>query len=102
VGVCAVCLRFAAAITRNTRVISVSHVLTSTGLRMPVAELAALARDRGVLCVVDGAQAVGQIAVNVSALRCHAYAASGHKWLMGPKGTGLLYVSPDAADAIAP
>jgi len=94
--------RFAAALTPNTRVISVSHVLTSTGLRMPIIELATLARDRGVLCVVDGAQAVGQIPVNVTALRCHAYAASGHKWLLGPKGTGLLYVSPDAKDAIVP
>jgi selenocysteine lyase/cysteine desulfurase len=94
--------RFAAAITPGTRVISVSHIFTSTGLRMPVAELASLARARGVLCVVDGAQAVGQISVDVEALGCHAYATSGHKWLMGPKGTGLLYVSPDAVDAIAP
>ena len=94
--------RFAAAITPATRVISVSHVLTSTGLRMPVVELAALARAKGLLCVVDGAQAVGQISVNVKALGCHAYACCGHKWLMGPKGTGLLYVSPDATDRIAP
>jgi selenocysteine lyase/cysteine desulfurase len=38
----------------------------------------------------------------VKALGCHAYAATGHKWLMGPKGTGILYLSPDAGDAIAP
>jgi selenocysteine lyase/cysteine desulfurase len=94
--------RFAAAITPATRVISVSHICTSTGLRMPVAELARLARSRGLLCVVDGAQTVGQIAVNVKELGCHAYAASGHKWLLGPKGTGFLYVSADAADAVAP
>ncbi len=94
--------RFASAITPATRVISVSHVLTSTGLRMPVTELSALARARGILCVVDGAQAAGQIAVDVKALKCHAYAACGHKWLMAPKGTGMLYVSPDAVDAIAP
>ncbi len=94
--------RFASAITPATRVISISHVLTSTGLRMPVTELSALARARGILCVVDGAQAAGQIAVDVKALKCHAYAACGHKWLMAPKGTGMLYVSPDAVDAIAP
>jgi selenocysteine lyase/cysteine desulfurase len=94
--------RFASAITPSTRLISVSHILTSTGLRMPAAELAALARDRGILCVVDGAQALGQIAIDVKAVHCHAYATCGHKWLMAPKGTGLLYVSPDAADAIAP
>jgi len=94
--------RFARAITANTRVISVSQILSSTGVRMPVAEIAALSRARGILCVVDGAQAVGQIAVNVKELGCHAYAACGHKWLMGPKGTGLLYVSPDATEMIAP
>ena len=94
--------RIASAITPQTRVISVSHIVTSTGLRMPIAEIGALARTRGLLCVVDGAQAVGQITVDVKALGCHAYAASGHKWLMGPKGTGFLYVSRDAAEAIAP
>jgi selenocysteine lyase/cysteine desulfurase len=64
---------------------------------MPIAEIAALAKRHGALCIVDGAQALGQIEVNVKALGCHAYAAAGHKWLMGPKGTGLLYVSREAA-----
>lgn len=94
--------RFADAITPATRVISVSHVITSTGLRMPIVEISALAREHGVLCVVDGAQAVGGFPVDVKALGCHAYATSGHKWLMGPKGTGLLYVARDAWPAISP
>jgi selenocysteine lyase/cysteine desulfurase len=98
----AIVQRFAAAITPRTRVISVSHILSPTGLRMPIAALSALARERGILCVVDGAQAAGAIPIDVKALGCHAYAASGHKWLMGPKGTGLLYVSRDASDAIQP
>jgi selenocysteine lyase/cysteine desulfurase len=98
----AIVQRFAAAITPQTRVISVSHVLTTTGLRMPIPEIAALARQRGILCVVDGAQAVAQIPVDVKALGCHAYAANGHKWLLGPKGTGLLYISRDAANLIQP
>lgn len=98
----AIVQRFAKAITPTTRVISVSHVITSTGLRMPVEEITALARERGILCVIDGAQAVGAMPVNVKALGCHAYATSGHKWLMGPKGTGLLYVSRDAGAAIQP
>jgi selenocysteine lyase/cysteine desulfurase len=89
--------RIAAAVTPATRVISVSHVIASTGLRMPIAEIAALAKSRGVLCIVDGAQAAGQIDVDVKALGCHAYATAGHKWLMGPKGTGLLYVNREAA-----
>jgi selenocysteine lyase/cysteine desulfurase len=94
--------RFAGAIPPGTRVISVSHVISATGHAMPVVEIAALARSRGVLCVVDGAQAVGQIPVDVKALGCHAYAATGHKWLMGPKGTGMLYLSPDVGEAIQP
>jgi selenocysteine lyase/cysteine desulfurase len=69
---------------------------------MPVATIAAMARDRGVLCVVDGAQAVGGMPVDVKALGCHAYATTGHKWLLGPKGLGLLYISADAAEAIKP
>ena len=94
--------RVAAALTPGTRVVSVSHVITTTGLRMPIREIAALARSRGVLCVVDGAQAVGHVAVDVRALGCDAYAACGHKWLLGPKGTGLLYISKDAEDRIQP
>jgi selenocysteine lyase/cysteine desulfurase len=94
--------RFADAIGPATRVISVSHVITTTGLRMPIAEISALARARNILCLVDGAQAVGAIQVDVKALGCHAYATSGHKWLMGPKGTGLLYVNREAGPLIEP
>ena len=94
--------RFEQAITEKTKVISVSHVISSTGLRMPIAEIAALAKNRGMLCVVDGAQAVGGIDVDVKKLGCHAYVATGHKWLMGPKGTGFLYISKDANSLIQP
>ena len=98
----AIVARFAAAITPRTRVICLSHVLSPTGLRMPVAEIAAIARSRGILCIVDGAQAVGSIAVNVRTLGCDAYATSGHKWLMGPKGTGFVFISQAAATEIQP
>ena len=94
--------RLEKAITKQTRVITVSHVFSSTGLRMPIPEISALARSKGILCIVDGAQAAGAIKVNVKELGCHAYATSGHKWLMGPKGTGLLYLSKDAQAAIRP
>jgi selenocysteine lyase/cysteine desulfurase len=98
----AIVARFEAAFTPRTRVVSVSHVISATGHRMPVREIAALARSKGAICVVDGAQALGQIPVDVRALGCHAYAATGHKWLMGPKGTGVLYLSRDAGEAIQP
>ena len=94
--------RFAQAIRPETKVISVSHVVSATGYLMPIPEIAALARAKDVLCVVDGAQALGQIPVDVKTLGCHAYAAPGHKWLMGPKGTGLLYLSPETGDRIEP
>jgi selenocysteine lyase/cysteine desulfurase len=94
--------RIKKALTEKTRLISVSHVFSSTGLRMPIAEISALARSKGILCIVDGAQAAGAFKVNVKELGCHAYATSGHKWLMGPKGTGLLYLSKDAQELIRP
>ena len=94
--------RFDRAITKQTKVISVSHVITSTGLRMPVREIVALAKSRDILTIIDGAQAVGNIEVNVGAIGCDAYAAPGHKWLMAPKGTGFLYISKAAASRIQP
>lgn len=100
--IAAILRRLATGIGPRTRAISVSHVLSPTGLRMPIAEIAGLARRKGVLCIVDGAQAVGEIAVDVKALGCDAYATSGHKWLMGPKGTGFVHISKDADESITP
>jgi selenocysteine lyase/cysteine desulfurase len=94
--------RIEQATRKETKLITVSHVFSSTGARMPIADISALARSKGILCIVDGAQAVGAIKVNVKELGCHAYATSGHKWLMGPKGTGLLYISKDAQSVIRP
>ena len=94
--------RFEKAFTEKTRVICVSHIISSTGLRMPIVEIGDLAKKRGILTVVDGAQAVGGIEVDVKKLRCDAYVSTGHKWLMGPKGTGFLYISKDASSSIQP
>jgi selenocysteine lyase/cysteine desulfurase len=69
---------------------------------MPVAEISALARTQGCIAVVDGAQAAGGISVDVKALGCHVYVTSGHKWLLGPKGTGLLYLSEDVGKTVDP
>jgi selenocysteine lyase/cysteine desulfurase len=94
--------RVAKALTPRTRVLSFSHILSSTGLLMPVAELSALARSRGCIVVVDGAQAMGGRPIDVKALGCHVYASSGHKWLLGPKGTGVLYLSEELGPAVDP
>jgi selenocysteine lyase/cysteine desulfurase len=94
--------RFAQAMRPETKVVCVSDVVAWTGLRMPIRELAALAHAHGALMVVDGAQALGHVPVDVAELGVDAYAASGHKWLLGPKGTGVLYVKPDPARRIFP
>lgn len=81
---------FSAAITERTRVLCFSHVQYTDGCVLPVRELCALARERNILTLVDGAQALGMIPLELRTLRCDFYAASLHKWLNGPAGTGLL------------
>lgn len=88
----AITAMFRAAATPKLKAIMVSHITSQFGIRMPVESLIALAREHGALSLIDGAQALGQIQVNVRDLGCDAYVASPHKWLMAPKGTGLLYV----------
>jgi selenocysteine lyase/cysteine desulfurase len=79
------------AFTNRTKVLLFCHV-TRGGLRYPMKELCELARQRGVLSAVDGAQAVGVIPVDVHALGCDLYANSLHKWSLAPAGNGVLYV----------
>lgn len=93
--------RFESCLKPGTRAISVSHV-TYSGLRLPIRELATMAREKDVLLVVDGAQAPGMVPVDVKELGCHTYANSSHKWTLAPKGTGLLYLSAETADRIRP
>jgi len=83
---------FARAITPATRVMSFCHINYTTGLRMPVKELCQLARDNGIISVVDGAHAIGMLDLNLHDLGCDFYATSPHKWLNAPPGTGVLYV----------
>lgn len=90
------------AITPRTRVCSLSHVTTITGLRMPLAAIAAITRPKNILLVCDGAQAPGMLPVDVHALGVDAYASSSHKWLLAPKGSGLLYIRREAQERIRP
>lgn len=82
-------------IVPGTRLVSLSHVLWTTGMVMPVARIAALARSRGAAVIVDGAQAAGAVPVNVADLGIDMYALPGQKWLLGPDGTGALWVRPE-------
>lgn len=94
----AITAMFRAAATPKLKAIMVSHITSQFGIRMPVESLIALSREHGALSLIDGAQALGQIRVNVRDLGCDAYVASPHKWLMAPKGTGILYVRKAVQD----
>ena len=87
------------AISRKTKALSFCHV-TRGGHRYPVKKLVAMARDRGLLTLVDGAQAAGQFPINLHDLGCDTYAVSLHKWILAPAGTGFLYVRQDARKRI--
>ena len=93
---------FDRAIVPGTRLVSVSHVLWSTGAVVPIPRIAELAHDRGALLLVDGAQAAGAIPVSVTQLGADAYSLSSQKWLLGPEGMGALWVAPDAMERMRP
>jgi selenocysteine lyase/cysteine desulfurase len=82
-------------LTPKTKVLMVSHMITGSGAILPVKELCAEARKRGIFTVLDGAQTVGQIAVDVHDIGCDAYAGCFHKWIGAPGGTGFMYVRSD-------
>ncbi len=88
----AIVARFAGAIGPRTRVLLFSHVQYTDGTVMPARELCALARAKGLLSVVDGAQAPGQLELRIAELDCDAYATCFHKWMNAGAGTGALYV----------
>jgi L-cysteine/cystine lyase len=90
------------AIGPSTRLVAVSHVLWTTGRVMPLPEIAAAAHAVGALLLVDGAQSAGNIAVDAARSGADCYAFSGQKWLLGPQGSGALWVSPQALDRVAP
>jgi selenocysteine lyase/cysteine desulfurase len=77
-----------------------SHVTTTTGCVLPVREICRWAREHGLLSLVDGAHAVGMIPVDVKQIGCDFYVSSPHKWLLAPKGCGLLYVREEVLDRL--
>jgi isopenicillin-N epimerase len=79
-------------ITPRTKVIAISHMISGSGAILPVKEICAEARRRGILTVLDGAQTVGHIAVDVKDIGCDAYVGCFHKWLLAPAGNGFLYL----------
>jgi L-cysteine/cystine lyase len=83
-----------AAMSPRTRLVALSHVDWTSGEVLPLEEICTLARERGALTLIDGAQSVGNIAVDAPATGADMYAFTGHKWILGPEGMGALYVRP--------
>lgn len=90
------------AIQPRTRLIALVHASNVTGAVQPVEEVGRAAREAGVLYLVDAAQSLGHLPVNVKQIGCDLLAAPGHKGLLGPLGTGLLYVAPGVEQQLSP
>jgi selenocysteine lyase/cysteine desulfurase len=89
-------------ITSRTKLIMLSHINTSSGMLMPFEEISKITQAKGIYLISDGAQAPGLTPVDVKALGVDAYAASGHKWMLGPKETGFLYLKKSFQDKVQP
>ncbi len=93
---------FVEAMTKKTKLLCFSHISNQSGTWLPAKKLCAIARERGILSLVDGAQAFGFMNINVKALGCDFYTGSAHKWLTGPKESGVLYVRKEALPKVWP
>jgi selenocysteine lyase/cysteine desulfurase len=93
---------FTNAFTPRTKVLAITYVSSNSGDLLPVADLCRVARERGVLSLVDGAQAFGVIDVNLGDMRPDFFTGSMHKWPCGPKEKGVLFVNRAVQDRISP
>lgn len=89
-------------ITRKTKAIATPHIPCTQGQILPIKEICTLARDKGIYSIIDGAHGPGMLALDLHDMGCDTYASCSHKWMLGPKGTGFLYVRKDFQDTLKP
>jgi isopenicillin-N epimerase len=89
-------------VTPRTKVIFLSHITSPTAIRLPVEAICARAREAGILTLIDGAHAVGQLPLDVAAVGADFYTSNAHKWLCAPKGSAFLHVRPECQRLIEP
>lgn len=93
---------FIKGITSKTKLVFISHITSSTGIRLPVEEICAAAKDRGLITFVDGAHAPGQLHLNLKDSPFDIYTGACHKWMMTPKGSSFLYARKEMQNLIDP
>ncbi|HZY41803.1 MAG TPA: aminotransferase class V-fold PLP-dependent enzyme [Anaerolineae bacterium] len=89
-------------VTDRTRVLFISHITSPTAIIFPIKELIDRAHERGIMTIIDGAHAVGQIDLNLRELGADFYSSNCHKWLMSPKGSAFLYARQDVQHLVEP
>jgi isopenicillin-N epimerase len=89
-------------VTSKTSLIFLSHITSPTALRLPVETICSRAKEAGILTLIDGAHAPGQIALDLNTLGADFYTGNLHKWFMAPKGAAFLYVDSDKQHLIEP
>lgn len=89
-------------VTAHTKVIFISHITSPTALCLPIAAICARARQQGILTVVDGAHALGQLDLDMVTIGADFYTSNAHKWLCAPKGSAFLYTRPEQQPLIEP
>ncbi|MCO4744058.1 MAG: aminotransferase class V-fold PLP-dependent enzyme [Proteobacteria bacterium] len=93
---------FAEGLPDGARLAIVDHIASDTGLLLPIAEIAAICRDRGVLLLVDGAHAPGSIHLDIEAIGADLYVGNLHKWMWTPRSSAILWVRPELQDQVRP
>ena len=87
-------------ITKNTRAIATPHIPCTQGQVLPIKDICRLAKDKGLFALVDGAHGAGMMHLDLHDMGCDTYASCCHKWMLGPKGTGFLYVRKEFQDTL--